>query len=56
MEGSAKPKPTLKPKESSSGHKKKIDPVEKIETLSEGGILVIRLDGRKVDVEQKNVE
>jgi len=63
MEASTKSKPTLKPKESAlasasasasaSGHKKKIDPLsERIIPCQEGGIVVIRMEGKKVDVEK----
>ena len=39
----------------SSGHKKKVDPVERKESRSEGGIVVIRVEGRKVEVEEREV-
>ena len=39
----------------SSGHKKKVDPVERKESRSEGGIVVIRVEGRKVEVEERVV-
>jgi len=58
MEASTKSKPTLKPKESASavaaaGHKKKIDLFsERLIPCVEGGIVVIRMEGKKVDVEK----
>ena len=50
MDASTKTKPTPKPKE--SGHKKKIvDVSESMTGMMEGGIYVIRREGRKLEVE-----
>jgi hypothetical protein len=56
MEGSAKPKPTPKPKEATTPAQKKktsstTSASSPLDQSTEGGIVVMRRDGRKVEVE-----